>query len=72
MCTNYVGYFRVSTAKQGKSGLGLEAQRDAAAAFIASKGQDAKLLTAFTEVESGKHAERPELLKALERTSNRR
>ena len=69
MCTNYVAYYRVSTAKQGKSGLGMEAQRDAAAAFIVSKGRDAKLLSAFTEVESGKKSERerPELLKAMER-----
>jgi len=57
MCRHYVAYYRVSTAKQGKRGLGLEAQEAAALAFIAGKGQDAKLLAAFTEVESGKTAD---------------
>src|ERR1700685_3440335 len=69
MCRNYVAYYRVSTAKQGKSGLGLEAQEAAALAFIAGKGQDAKLLASFTEVESGKSAtktKRPALAKAME------
>jgi DNA invertase Pin-like site-specific DNA recombinase len=66
MCRNYVAYYRVSTAKQGKSGLGLEAQEASANAFIAGKGSDAKLLAAFTEVESGKRADRPELAKAME------
>lgn len=67
MCRNYVAYYRVSTAKQGKSGLGLEAQEAAALAFIAGKGSDAKLLASFTEAESGKKTEnRPELAKAME------
>ena len=66
MCRHYVAYYRVSTAKQGKSGLGLEAQEAAALAFIAGRGSDAKLLGAFTEVESGKKADRPELAKAME------
>ena len=67
MCRNYVAYYRVSTAKQGKSGLGLDAQLTAADAFIAGRGQEARLLAAFTEVESGKSDEnRPELAKALE------
>jgi DNA invertase Pin-like site-specific DNA recombinase len=68
MCQSYIAYYRVSTAKQGKSGLGLEAQEAAAVAFIASKGRDAKLLATFTEVESGKSAKparRPELAKAM-------
>jgi len=65
MCRSYVAYYRVSTAKQGKSGLGLEAQEAAALAFITRKADDAKLLAAFTEVESGKSAERPELSKAM-------
>jgi len=38
MCQNYVGYSRVSTEKQGLSGLGLEAQQTAVEAFIASRG----------------------------------
>jgi DNA invertase Pin-like site-specific DNA recombinase len=66
MCKNYVAYYRVSTAKQGKSGLGLEAQRSAVRDFVAGKGQDARLLASYTEVESGKKAKRPELAKALE------
>jgi DNA invertase Pin-like site-specific DNA recombinase len=68
MCRNYVAYYRVSTAKQGRSGLGLEAQHAAAQAFIASKGADARLLASFTEIESGKKSdkERPALAKAME------
>jgi DNA invertase Pin-like site-specific DNA recombinase len=66
MCRNFVAYYRVSTAKQGASGLGLEAQEAAATAFIAGKRADAKLLKSYTEVESGKSDDRPELAKALE------
>jgi DNA invertase Pin-like site-specific DNA recombinase len=66
MCRNFVAYYRVSTAKQGASGLGLEAQEAAATAFIAGKRADAKLLASYTEVESGKRDDRPELLKALD------
>jgi DNA invertase Pin-like site-specific DNA recombinase len=67
MCRHYVAYYRVSTAKQGKSGLGLEAQEAAALAFIAERGRDAKLLASFTEVESGKRTtNRPALAKAME------
>ena len=53
MCTRFVAYYRVSTEKQGKSGLGLEAQEAAAAAFIAGRGSDAKLLASYVEIESG-------------------
>ena len=60
----FIGYNRVSTKGQGESGLGLEAQTTATEAFVASHGADAKLLAAYTEVESGKHADRPELAKA--------
>jgi len=65
--TNFVAYYRVSTAKQGQSGLGLEAQEAAVNSFIASKA-DAKLIAPpFVEVESGKRNDRPELAKALHR-----
>ncbi|MES2846564.1 MAG: recombinase family protein [Pseudomonadota bacterium] len=58
-----VAYERVSTARQGTSGLGLEAQRRVIEDFAASRG--AEVLARFTEVESGRKADRPELLKAL-------
>lgn len=58
-----VAYERVSTARQGASGLGLEAQRTTIDAFAASRGVE--VLARFTEVESGKRADRPELTRAL-------
>lgn len=57
-----VAYYRVSTAKQGRSGLGLEAQQHAVEAFA----RDYKIAASFTEVETGKRACRPELTKAIE------
>ena len=61
--TAYVSYIRVSTERQGRSGLGLEAQRTAVSRFVAQRGGD--VLTEFTETESGKRSDRPELAKAL-------
>jgi DNA invertase Pin-like site-specific DNA recombinase len=61
----YVAYFRVSTDRQGKSGLGLDAQRDAVAAFL--DGGDWKVIAEFQEVESGRDDDRPELAKAVAR-----
>lgn len=58
-----VGYLRVSTAKQGQSGLGLEAQQAAVDAFVQQRR--ATLLRTFTEIESGKTNTRPELAKAM-------
>jgi len=60
--TSYVPYYRVSTARQGQSGLGLEAQRTAVAAFV---GDPAQLLGEFVEIESGKKNQRPQLLAAI-------
>lgn len=59
----FVAYYRVSTARQGKSGLGLEAQKAAVATYVLSKG--GAVASEFIETESGKNNERPELAKAL-------
>jgi DNA invertase Pin-like site-specific DNA recombinase len=59
----FVAYFRVSTDKQGKSGLGLDAQREAVARYVA--GQGGEVVAVFEEVESGKRNDRPQLAKAL-------
>lgn len=58
-----INYYRVSTAKQGRSGLGLEAQRTAIAEFCSTRGCEP--LGEYTETESGKRDDRPELVKAL-------
>jgi DNA invertase Pin-like site-specific DNA recombinase len=59
----FVAYFRVSTDRQGKSGLGLEAQRKSVLDYLDGGRWD--LIAEFTEVESGKRSNRPELEKAL-------
>lgn len=58
-----VAYYRVSTAQQGRSGLGLEAQTQAVQSYALAMGGE--VVAAFTEVESGKRNDRPELRKAL-------
>ncbi|WP_439523036.1 recombinase family protein [Marivita sp.] len=59
-----VAYERVSTARQGRSGLGLEAQRKAIEDYADAKS--ATILARFTEIESGRKNDRPELEKALQ------
>lgn len=59
----FVGYYRVSTRAQGRSGLGLEAQRDAVTSYVAKV--DGDLVAEFEEVESGSVASRPKLEAAL-------
>src|ERR1700676_1684432 len=66
MATNtgkFIAYYRVSTGRQGKSGLGLDAQRAAVATYL--NGGDWSIVAEFTEVESGKRSDRPALDKAL-------
>jgi DNA invertase Pin-like site-specific DNA recombinase len=60
---NFVSYLRVSTARQGRSGLGLEAQRHAVNEFL--NGGQWTLVSEHVEVESGRHNARPELQRAL-------
>jgi DNA invertase Pin-like site-specific DNA recombinase len=59
----FVSYLRVSTARQGASGLGLEAQRAAVTGYL--NGGDWDLVQEVQEVESGKRNDRPALAEAL-------
>ena len=61
--TNYIAYYRVSTQKQGISGLGLEAQQKQVEDFATKTG--ATIAGTYTEVESGKKADRVQLLEAI-------
>jgi DNA invertase Pin-like site-specific DNA recombinase len=63
MNAKIVAYYRVSTARQGASGLGLEAQREAVQSHF--KGGDWNLIAEAVEVESGKRNDRPRLAEAL-------
>ncbi|NYH95533.1 recombinase family protein [Novosphingobium marinum] len=64
MC-KVVAYFRVSTDGQGRSGLGLAAQREAVSKLCQSRGWH--IVAEFTEVESGKRSDRPQLREAMHR-----
>jgi DNA invertase Pin-like site-specific DNA recombinase len=61
--TAIIAYYRVSTKRQGASGLGLEAQREAVRRY--AEATHSTIKASYTEVESGKRGDRPELLKAL-------
>jgi DNA invertase Pin-like site-specific DNA recombinase len=58
-----IAYYRVSTDRQGKSGLGLEGQQAAVEAFARQRGT--QILASYTEVESGRRSDRAELARAL-------
>jgi len=60
----WISYLRVSTQRQGRSGLGLEAQRNSVTEFL--NGGNWSLVKEFVEVESGKRADRPQLEAALQ------
>ena len=68
-----IAYYRVSTQKQGRSGLGLEGQRAAVKAFAAAEGFE--IIAEFTEIETGKGNDaldrRPELKAALKAAKKR-
>jgi DNA invertase Pin-like site-specific DNA recombinase len=64
----YVGYYRVSTVGQGQSGLGLEAQQEAVRRHV----NDGVIAASFTEVESARSADRPQLALALRECRRRR
>jgi len=63
MSKRYVAYLRVSTARQGESGLGLEAQRGAVTRYVEQTG--GQLIDEVVEIESGKLSDRPGLARAL-------
>jgi DNA invertase Pin-like site-specific DNA recombinase len=61
--SNLIAYYRVSTKRQGQSGLGLEAQQQAVRDYATRNGST--ILAAYTEIESGKRSDRPKLLAAI-------
>lgn len=67
---DFVAYYRVSTQRQGRSGLGLSAQRRAVETYVNQQG--GVLLGSFKEVESGKRDQRPMLKEALRECKRRK
>ena len=65
----YVAYYRVSTAKQGKSGFGLEAQKETVRAFVENEGE---LIGEYVEVQSGRKDNREELWKAIKAAKDKK
>ena len=65
--TTYIAYYRVSTKRQGNSGLGLDAQKIQVQNFV---GNSSRILQEFVEVESGKKNDRPRLLEAIQACKN--
>ena len=59
----FVVYYRVSTAQQGRSGLGLEAQKEVVMRYL--NGGNHQIVSEYTEIESGGKSDRPELAKAI-------
>jgi DNA invertase Pin-like site-specific DNA recombinase len=64
---DFIAYYRVSTAKQGRSGLGLDAQKRVVREFAETRGN---LIFEYVEIESGSNAERPELKKAIDQAKS--
>jgi DNA invertase Pin-like site-specific DNA recombinase len=62
---SFIAYLRVSTDRQGRSGLGLDAQREAVQRFVRERGGE--IAGSYVEVESGRRDDRPELAKAMKR-----
>ena len=63
MSKRFIAYFRVSTDRQGRSGLGLDAQREAVRRHVAGHGGE--LIADYCEIESGKRSDRPQLAAAI-------
>jgi DNA invertase Pin-like site-specific DNA recombinase len=66
---DFIAYCRVSTDKQGVTGLGMQAQRDAVCRYVRSRGQ---IVAEFVEVESGRKVNRPQLRAAIEECRRRK
>jgi DNA invertase Pin-like site-specific DNA recombinase len=65
----FIAHYRVSTDKQGTFGLGMDAQRDAVGSYVRTRGS---IVAEYTEVESGRKTDRPQLSAALADCRRRR